>query len=188
MKAIGLFWFWLAIPLQGLSSGLPPVVKLANARVELFGGRQVNGYLYAINDSSLEISPNSFVRSLNRSGQNTKIIYIRDIKNLKLRKIESVKAGAVLVGICGAIIGGILGNSLYTPCDRTVGWLGLSRCNFEVVDRTAASLIGVVLGTISGTGIGILIGSQHKIFRISGSQKAFEKQKNDLITYLPKLS
>ncbi|KAA5541266.1 hypothetical protein [Adhaeribacter rhizoryzae] len=186
MKTLIVFLLSLFLHIPEKSWAFPPGIKLAKATVYLTGSRIVNGFLFSVNDSSLEISRIGVVTSLNPEGRNNQKLAIKDISAIKVRRSDSAKAGGILGGIGGLILGSIIGNIAYKPCNPTPGFIGLSECSFEIIDKTGATIIGAGLGAATGTGIGILLGKVSKRFQISGNQQLFEQHKSNLISYLPK--
>lgn len=126
---------------------------------------KVEGYLYAVNDSSLVVSSTSEIMKDEVSATLSNAIAIANISKIKLRRKGSLWKGYIIgtsIGIGTGIILGAAGGGEGTEILAAAGMLGI-----------AGSIIGTPIGGISGT----------KKYNISGNQEIFLNYQQELKTF-----
>lgn len=124
-------------------------------RIELLNGKNVRGYLTALNDSSIQI------RRASTEKVDT-LFTVSSIKNLSIRRKNSGGHG-FLVGLgVGAGLGALIGYASYSPpdCDG----------QFICIDFGPGldTLAGAIAGGLSGGLLGLITGSLYRKIAING--------------------
>jgi hypothetical protein len=109
-------------------------------------------------------------------------IPVNSITRLRITRVGGIKTGALTGGAVGLVLGAVIGNATYTPCDDTPGFLG-SDCDWELFDRGDSTIFGAIVGAQLGAGIGILIGASGKTIVLNGDITAYQKTKTQLEKY-----
>jgi hypothetical protein len=130
-------------------------------------GKKIAGYLQAVNDSSMVLSPRVTLES------KTDTILSSDIHWIKI-KGRFRNLNGVLIGIgSGAAIGYLIGYVSYTPCD-----------GFFCFDREVVLILDGIIGGYVGAATGLLISLISKKNMIKGNQQAYVKLKPKLEKYI----
>jgi hypothetical protein len=174
MKASILLFLLIFLCFSLLGQAIPDTFKIY--RVEVKGmdkSYNLKGALYAVTDSSILIS-NSFLKEDYYSkNYDVSPILVNTIENLKVRRNGSVKKGALIGLVSGALTGIIIGHAAGDDqCD------GFCVMSFSAGDK--AAMAGIGLG-ILGVSVGAIAGSSRKYFPINGNPDKYLQYQDDLI-------
>lgn len=149
------------------------------------------GYLAALSDSSIYLSPTQTKFSAYNTGQ---VSYSKfDVSNLgemKLRRKgttgRSLLTGAVIGSVIGVAAGFISGDD--PPCKQTepdffgIGYGLYILCEASRLSASEKALAGGIGGAVSGGLVGAIIGAVlHKTFIIGGNKERFAAMKTRLL-------
>jgi hypothetical protein len=158
--------------------------KLYRAKMILNSNESRTGIVVGLSDSAIQIIKIAEAKSGSAQERLTaEWIPITSIRELRFRKLNALKYGIISGAAVGLVVGGVIGNATYQPCDDTPGWLG-SDCDFHVMDRGASTLFGAIMGIQIGGGIGLIVGTANKKYMVNGSQQTYQKIKGDLDGYV----
>ncbi|WP_156180656.1 hypothetical protein [Rufibacter radiotolerans] len=143
--------------------------------VKFTDGESAEGILYTVQDSMIRVMPKSLVKA-NRIPTEGELLNfpVSGIMLLKIRKLNALKKGLWKGALAGAVSGALLGYVLYSPCQEPF-CLDFGR-SFSIY-------VGVINGSVGGTGIGILLGSSNEKFQIKGRQENYEALKAQLLPF-----
>ena len=144
-------------------------VKTYKTWVSLIDKSEIHGFLYQLKDFSIIVT--------NTKTDGTQEIDIKDIQKVKIRRKNSIGRGAVIGGVSGLIVGGIVGYMNGDDSD-SISW-------FKMSAEEKAVSTGVGFLPI-GAGVDILVGTAKKKFDINGNIDNYTKNKEELRKYVIK--
>ena len=154
-------------------------IKLYNTWVYLSNEPYlVDGYFYAMKDSSILISDSNSKRDYFRSNFNTVELQIKDIKTIKTRRKGNKGRGVLIGALTGLAIGVITGFAVGDdpPC---TGYYFI--CS-PVSAETKAFLLGSTFAAV-GAGLGALMGSMKVTIPLNGNTKNYHRHHSELKRY-----
>jgi uncharacterized protein YcfJ len=157
--------------------------KLYRARIIVNTGIPRVGIVTAIGNSAVQILRIAEAKTGGRDRLSAEWIPVNTIDQLVFRRLNGLKSGALGGAAIGLLLGGVIGNATYEPCDPTPGWLG-SDCDWEVMDRATSTVMGALIGAQIGAGVGILIGTAAQKYQINGDLLAYRQAKTALEKYV----
>jgi hypothetical protein len=141
------------------------------------------GVIIALKDSTIQVITVKDAKAKTAGDRLTsEEIPVNTITKLRVTRVGGIKTGALAGGAVGLVIGAVIGNVTYTPCDDTPGFLG-SDCDWELFDRGDSTIFGAIMGAQLGAGIGILVGASGKTITLDGDIGAYRKVKTQLEKY-----
>ncbi|HMH31883.1 MAG TPA: hypothetical protein VK543_02575 [Puia sp.] len=143
-------------------------------------GEKIPGFLYDLQDSSLQIvkqKPNTHMQG---SPAMVWDYPYQQIDNIRLRKKGSIGSG-VLIGILGgAVVGALIGSLTTRTVPNYISWWQID--GYSTRSNTSpGAAVGVLAGGIAGALAGILI---HRSFIIKGSKERFLKMHEKMMNKL----
>ncbi len=142
-------------------------------RIEFLNGEIAKGYLFALNDSNIQIST-SF-----KPFSDT-IFAIHQIKKISLRK-KNAKGNGFLIGMAsGAVVGAVIGYASYSPPPPCVGGFCINL--FDGPDYSA--LGGAILGSLTGGMLGLAAGARYKKYVINGDIAKYNNLRNNTVLFV----
>ena len=133
----------------------------------------VQGVLYAVNDSSIDISNSLLKEDYLKSQFNVSKINYRNISTIKIRRKNSTVTGSLVGAAAGLVIGSII---CLASVDDPPGMF------FSFTANEKALMIGSAMA-IGGAGIGAVEASIKIRIPINGNLENFNKNKNRLRKY-----
>lgn len=144
-------------------------VKNYKTWITLNDESEIHGILYQLKDSSIVVT--------NTKTDGTQEIDIKDIQKIKIRRKNSIGRGAVIGGVSGLVVGGIVGYMNGDDPD------GISLFKMSAEGKAVSS--GILFMPL-GAGTGILIGTIKKKFDINGNVSNYNKNIQQLRKYVIK--
>lgn len=138
-------------------------IKPYQARVTLINESKVKGILFAANEDGLVLMEANMVDTI-------AFVDSKDIEMLKVRKKGSIGKGAWIGALSGAALGAIIG---FADGDDPPD------CMFLCATAGEKALGGLTLA-VPGAGVGVLIGSGSKKFKVRG-------EKDNYLSILPEI-
>lgn len=136
------------------------------------------GCLYSVNDSSLAVIPNVFMKQDDPREMEFLLLNVNQIDKIYIRNKKSQLAGVLIGALCGLLIGGASGLAAGDdpPC---------SSSSWFCVENTAQqkAIIRGVPFAIAGAGIGLAIGSFKIKIPINGDVRTYKKTRKRLKAY-----
>lgn len=157
--------------------------KLYRVKVIMNSDVSRTGIVVNLADSAVQIIKAAEAKSGGKEKLTAEWIPVGSIRELRFRKLNALKNGILGGAAIGLVIGGIIGNVAYQPCDNTPGLLG-SECDWEIIDRGASTFFGALMGVHLGAGIGALMGAQNKKVLINGDQSRYTNLRTSLEEYV----
>ena len=145
-----------------------------SAKVILTSGKKVTGVIYHLRDSVIEFVN---VRDLKTRQENPVVwsIKVRDIVEIRIRRIGAIGKGAYFGAAAGGILGGVIAYDSYTPVPWYDDLLGTG--------QVTATIGGCLIGATGGAAAGALIGSAYRSFIIEGRLPNYKTKSDELKKY-----
>ncbi len=135
---------------------------------------KTNGALYEIKDSSILVSNSLVIRDYSAGSFETANLHINDIETIKVRRKNRIGRGVLFGALGGFALGGIIGLASGDDPDD---------CVFFCASAGEKALIAGIPLSITGAGLGALIGSFKIKIPINGNISNFNKNKQKLRKY-----
>ena len=139
-------------------------IKPYQARVTLINESKVKGILFTANEDGLVLMETNLVDTV-------AFVDSKDIEMLKVRKKGSIGKGAWIGALSGAALGAIIGFA--DGVDPPDCWMMCATAGEK-------ALIGGLSLAIPGAGVGVLVGSGSKKFKVAG-------EKGNYLSILPEV-
>ncbi len=141
-------------------------VKIYKTWIILNDESKIHGILYQLKDSSILVT--------NIKTEESQEIDIKDIQKIKIRRKNSIGRGAVIGGVSGLVVGGIVGYMNGDDPD------GISLFKMSAEEKAVSTGVGFLP---IGAGVGILVGTIKKKFDINGNISNYNKNIQQLRKY-----
>lgn len=151
-----------------------------NTKIQNTTGHVYNGFIAAINDSTVFLSEKKFALTF----ENLDLAHLQkfgygDISTISLRASGSVRRGALIGGITGFVVGALAG----VMAVQTSGPKNSSGLFPQPSPAEAALIGGFVVGGL-GSLIGMICGHTHQVFQIHGKKAKLDDMREAMIRRL----
>ena len=136
-----------------------------------------HGRLVRLNDESISFRLEESFEPESYLYMDVMNIPISEIESFKFRKNKQVRKGALIGGLFGALIGGIMAESANDSCS-----------GYFCFDFGATGIfIGAAMGFFGGAVMGTILSSGKKSYLIQGNQGVYEARKLEMERYVSSL-
>ena len=140
-------------------------------------GVKAHGVLTLSGDSTLHLTPMSQIHK-GRLVVNPVILNyaVKDVYSLRFRKKSAAGKGSIIGGGLGFLIG------------SAMGYFAPNVSSYPILDERGSVVLGGVLGTAVGAGLGALAGGSSYKITLYGDLETYNQQRNKLDQFVMKVS